>query len=518
MLFAAALVTGTAPGGHAAVDDHHGCVPDRPALAHHPGGPPLVPQPAGAPIPCGVLTGFAGAETRIVVDRAGAGFFDPAIADPGPTSCVVRCARAGLAISTAEGATLSFSECPAGSRVDNSLDADPDTNRVFWIPFSDATPTLDVRTSDDDGKTWQSSSACCGSAENPRVVTAMPRTSHSTGYPKLVYLCSNTSYIGGLVSTVGARVCSKSLDGGRTFALVGPLFSKPAPQHAECRPSGEVFGAVDNHYPQAAPDGSLYVLVRCGGNAPSSTDREYLAKSVDEAATWPIVHPVPLPRASANDLDKLRVDTAGNLYLIRTDSTTYRPILRTSTDGGATWGPEMDMAAPGVDVGHPASEAPGVFISPQLWEVAVRGPGRVAVGYYARPNGKARWDAYLTETWNALDRQPLLWSARLNPDAVDLTDALTDTIGNDFMGTTIGPNDTAWASFYHSTGFAGRLEPAAAATSPTTRGSPGPNLHQRLPATGDSGSRAFAALAALATAYCLRKQFAARQPVRLTRM
>src|SRR5436305_556997 len=105
MLFAAALVTGTAPGGHAAVDDRHGCVPDRPALAHHPGGPPLVPQPAGAPIPCGVLTGFAGAETRIVVDRAGAVFFDPAIADPGPTSCVVRCARAGLAISADEGAT-----------------------------------------------------------------------------------------------------------------------------------------------------------------------------------------------------------------------------------------------------------------------------------------------------------------------------------------------------------------------------------------------------------------------------
>src|SRR5256885_15913957 len=117
VLFVGALATPLTPGARAAVDDRHGCRPDQPAVAHHPGGAPLVPQPAGAPVPCGGLTNFGGAETRIVVDRAGAVFFDPAVADAGPTSCVVRCARAGLAISTDQGATWSFAASPTGSRV-----------------------------------------------------------------------------------------------------------------------------------------------------------------------------------------------------------------------------------------------------------------------------------------------------------------------------------------------------------------------------------------------------------------
>jgi hypothetical protein len=371
--------------------------------------------------------------------------------------------------------------------VDNYISTDPTTNRLFWIPFSDAAPTLDVRSSDDDGRTWRDSSACCGSAENPHVFTAAPRTSHPNGYPRVVYLCSNTSYLGGLESAAGARVCSKSLDGAGTFTLIGPIFSKPTPQHGQCLPQGEEFGAVDDHYPQPAPDGSLYLLVRCGGAAPASTDREYLARSTDEGATWPIVHPVPLPTVSPNDLDDLRVDTAGNLYLARTDAATHRPLLRISTDGGASWGPEMDVAAPGITVGHPASEAPGVFISPQLWDVAVRGPGRVAVGYYARRPGQKRWDAYLTETWDALAARPVLWSARLNTDAVDLSDAVTDTIGNDYMGVTIGPDDTAWAAYYHATGFAGRLTLPSPGAPPAVRGaSGGPAPRSQLPVSGGS--------------------------------
>jgi len=424
-----------------------GCDARRPAVAHNPGGPPLRPQPANAPIPCGVLTGFGGAEARIAVDRSGTVFFNPAVADPGPTNCVGRCAHAGLAITNDAGASWSFAESPTGSRVDNSLAADPNSGRTFWIPFSDASPTLDVRVTSDGGATWHDASACCGSAENPHVVFA----------GSVTYVCSNTSYFGGLESASGARVCSKSLDGGATFTLVGTMLSKPVPQHAECLPKGEVFGAVDEHYPQPAPDGSLYLLVRCGGNAPSSSDTEFLARSTDQGLTWPIVHQVPLPPVSPNDLDVLRVDTAGNLYLFQTDPATYHPLLRTSTNGGATWGATWDLAAPGVAVGHPGSEAAGLFTSPQLWFAAVTSPGRVAVGYYAQELGQTRWDAELTETWNALDALPVLWSGRLNPDTVDLTDAMTESIGNDFMGTTIGPDDTPWAGYYHSTGFAGRL-------------------------------------------------------------
>jgi hypothetical protein len=79
-----------------------------------------------------------------------------------------------------------------------------------------------------------------------------------------------------------------------------------------------------------------------------------------------------------------------------------------------------------------------------------------------------------------------LWSARLNPDSVDLTDALTDTIGNDYMGITIGPDDTPWAAYYHSTGFAGRLSrggPAVTQPSPAPS-RPSAGSRAQLPATG----------------------------------
>ena len=128
-----------------------GCDTRRPAVAHYSGGVLLRPQPPNAPIPCGVLTGMGGAEARIAIDRTGAVFFNPAVADPGPTNCVGRCAHAGLAITHDNGATWSFAESPTGSRVDNALAADPNSNRVFWIPFSDASPTLDVRVTDDGG-------------------------------------------------------------------------------------------------------------------------------------------------------------------------------------------------------------------------------------------------------------------------------------------------------------------------------------------------------------------------------
>src|SRR5205823_1350581 len=136
-LVAASTVAVGARSGRAATDAESGCDARRPAVAHHPGGPPLQPQPPHAPIPCGVLTGMGGAEARIVVDRSGTVFVSPAVADAGPTGCVVRCAHAGLAISTDDGATWSFAESPTGSRVDNALAGDPTSARVFWIPFSD---------------------------------------------------------------------------------------------------------------------------------------------------------------------------------------------------------------------------------------------------------------------------------------------------------------------------------------------------------------------------------------------
>src|SRR5437764_5547975 len=56
-----------------------GCRPAQPAVAHHPGGVVVDPQPPAAPVPCGVHTGFAGGESAIAVARSGAVFYAPAV-------------------------------------------------------------------------------------------------------------------------------------------------------------------------------------------------------------------------------------------------------------------------------------------------------------------------------------------------------------------------------------------------------------------------------------------------------
>nr|AAO91901.1 putative dehydrogenase [uncultured bacterium] len=120
--------------------------------------------------------------------------------------------------------------------------------------------------SDDGGSTWTVASACCLEAENSRLITAAPTPGgpQPVGYPNVVYLCSNTSLLGGVGFPGGGRVCSRSLDGGITYTIVSLLFSKPIPKYEECLPYGEYFGASEGAYPEAGPNGSLYVMVHCG--------------------------------------------------------------------------------------------------------------------------------------------------------------------------------------------------------------------------------------------------------------
>src|SRR6266542_4449618 len=100
------------------------------------------------------------------------------------------------------------------------------------------------------------------------------------------------------------------------------LFHRGPSDRPECGGTEEQFNAGDGNYPQAAPDGSLYVMVQCGG-------RTFLARSRDEGATWPTVrvHGKPLAIPAT---EELRTDPAGNLYGVR--SAGGRLLLRISHD------------------------------------------------------------------------------------------------------------------------------------------------------------------------------------------
>lgn len=464
-----------------------GCA-ERVAVAHYGGGVPVSPSPAGGPVPCGVSTGFAGAESHIVA-TATAVVYTPAVRPSGTlgtgTALVPLDERtqsnadpAGLAVTVNGGASWSFVK-PSGltwNPTDHGDFVDPVTNRLLFedygpIPLA---PTLGpeqegpahIMWTDHplDSQGWHHTAIpTMFLPENPRFTAARPpahQPAPVNGYPDVVYFCANTN-VGFVSPIIAGRICFKSLDGGTSFTQTGVLFSGAVPQHSECGANGEVYSAIDGYYPQPAPDGSLYVMVACGG-------KTYLARSTDEAATFPILHapdgePVvlPVPPASTGQLEgpDLRVDPAGAMYLMWTtpvDRAT-KLVLSVSADHGRGWSRPVDVTAPGVTVGQ--------------WAMAER-DGNVAVAYLGRTRGQPTLDAYITETKNALDTieggRPVFWSARVNDrpilygDSVQGSGYLTlpagirtpfpppfgnQTFGNDFIGATLAPDGSAWGSF-----------------------------------------------------------------------
>ena len=280
------------------------------------------------------------------------------------------------------------------------------------------------------------------------------------GYPNVIYFCANTN-VGFVSPVISGRLCFKSLDGGDSFTQTGVLFTGAVPQHSECGGNGEIYSAIDGYYPQPAPDGSLYVMVACGG-------KTYLAHSTDEAASFPILHTrsgqplvLPVPPASTGDIGSpdLRIDPTGTMYLMWTTlkGGATKLVLSLSPDQGRSWTSPLDVTAPGVAVNQ--------------WAMAERS-GNVAVAYLGRTQGQTTLDAYVTETKNARDilngGQPVFWSAAVNGrpilygDSVQGSGYLTlpaglrtpfpppfgnQMFGNDFIGATIAPDGSAWGAF-----------------------------------------------------------------------
>jgi hypothetical protein len=422
-----------------------------------------------------VTTGYPTAETRVAVTNNGTILQTPAILNIGPVYPLgVPLSFTGVAISSNKGSTWNGvcpapqgMPCPAPYYLDDQLYMDRDTGRFFWNFLLAENGGTALVWTDDAGATWGFTYAWPFPAtENPHVLTGIPRTSTTTGYPKVVYFCGNLGLIGGAASqgdvilgstptrTPAARLCEKSLDGGKTFIVSGQgfLFSRPAAVHPECRSAPD----EDSGYPTAAVDGSLYLVISCGG-------KRYLARSTDEGASWPIIKTTQAPPALGGSFEPtpgLMMDSANNLYLAW-EANQSNPItgskgqlvmnLAISNNLGQTWRILTHVTAPGITLEEP-------------WDVAVRAPGQVAFSYYGQQGGKTSWDGFLTYTSDALDPNPVFRAAALNAPSQPLMYGPPTTAGvatgptadpmdrPDYIGVDIGPDGTPWASFVKECG------------------------------------------------------------------
>jgi hypothetical protein len=483
LVLLAALVSSAARAG-SPVLGCAGATPGRVAVAYDATGHALQPQPVGAPAPCLVATGYATVETHLAVTGDGTLVYEPAVVTPGllgtplvPGAPGPRmwspASPGGLAVSADRGATWRF-VAPAGatySPTDNAMYADPATGRLFLAMLAPDSPTGGqvppqdqpiltheiTLTSDDDGRTWGNSSLPgFVASENPRFTSAPPPAGGvrpAGGYPDLTYWCGNRE-VGLAEPLILERECYRSIDAGTTWEMRSIVLSNPVPRHPECGASREDLSPLDGDYAEGAPDGSLYLIVGCTPEtAPFGHDAvDYLARSTDEAASFPVLHgrdgkPLTLPVPAGLDYPELRVagDTLVLVYSVTSGD--RRVLMRTAAIPGFTskgavsgplsWSPPVRLTPPGLS-------------SIDKWAVDVRGR-ELALSYLAsshRPGSKAAvWDGYLSEVTDVAHPQPV-WMGMVNDPARPLSFNNPEGGKDDFIGVTIGPDGRPWASYF----------------------------------------------------------------------
>ncbi|MFL6240172.1 MAG: sialidase family protein [Actinomycetes bacterium] len=460
------------------------------AVAHYAGQTLLNPQPDNLPLACGGTTGFAGAESHVVALPSGDVVVTPAVVPSGflgidtpPVSfeknTQSNASPAGIAITRDQGEHWSFVR-PSGvtwNPTDHGDYVDPTTGRLFFedygpIPVapkfgSDQEGPAHINWSGDGGTTWHHTAIrTVFLPENPRFASGVAPVGQPkpTGYPNVMYFCANTN-VGFTAPAIAGRLCFRSLNGGTKWQRGAVLFTGLVPQHPECGPHGEQYTAIDGNYPQSTRNGYLYVMVSCGGTT-------YLARSTDEAKSFPVLHvdgaPLTLPVPPGGGIGggaDFRIGPDDTMYLMYQTGSAL--MLRVSNDLGLTWSPEYNVVAPGVTA-----------IS--KWAFTSGDTGQVAVAYLGQRAGQTTWDGYLTETLDAGSALtsgpgPVFFSGQVNSPSRPLLygDGIqgsgyiglpkdhnapfpppfnNQSTGNDFIGSTIASNADAFGSFTQDCG------------------------------------------------------------------
>src|SRR4051812_33498042 len=185
--------------------------------------------------------GAASGEPTIGVDRRGAVYFPADNFDSADGAL----AHTTLLRSTDQGASWQdVSPRIAGQpthqkSLDTYLFVDKHYGRIFHMDLLGGATQLSM--SDDQGATWTESVASAAGFNDHETLTTgvVPKLSGLTtsdpAFPKVVYYCANT---------VAAVTCSRSLDGGRTFAQV----NSPFPDHvADNLPLSTLCSSLTGH-------------------------------------------------------------------------------------------------------------------------------------------------------------------------------------------------------------------------------------------------------------------------------
>ena len=406
----------------------------------------------GTPVTCEAVTGNATAPQPCTVKGAvgdvGEKTFEPTMgaAPDGslwfsttPGSGVAVGFGASISRSTDGGATWADAgrAAIAGERVpletnDPYIYVDPGTGRVFEFHMQPILLCATLSWSDDGGSTWETNPAGCaptGAWDHQTMVAARPRTVATQGYPNVLHSCVNAVY---------AEMCSRSLDGGRTWQPA--VVAWPNDRFASNR-----CGTQTGHL-AAAPDGTLYLPTSDCGTFPT------VGISRDDGQTWQRVRVADTPMEFEDPA--AAVDQDGNVYVAFADQDGQLWFV-VSRDAGGTWSDPVPMTSRRVTAGKIA--------------LTVGDPGRIALAAVATGSldgqvpGKAdlsteeadavRWGAFMTTSVDALAPAPTFQTLEVTGtdplfnDAAACGPGLRCAYIVDFIEATVTPDGRPYGAF-----------------------------------------------------------------------
>lgn len=390
------------------------------AIVHRAGGKPLPDGDRRVPSPQLLRLGLEAGEPTLGITEDGTVFFT-AMQD----SLRIEVLRSKDAGSSWDLVSPQF---PTGQNaqlvsVDPYLYVDEDTNRVFTIDLTVACSYLSF--TDDAGESWTTNPLACGRPINDHqtLFSGPPVDNEASGYRNVVYYCWND---------VATSSCSRSLDGGITFAPTGtPAFLGFDPEGGEGFYGTEGFCGGLHGHGVVGEDGTVYLPREyCG--------RPFLAISSDEGATWTRVK---VAGNGARPTDPtVDVDAKGNIYYAWV-ARNGLPYLSISRNGGMRWSEPLMIAAPGVETVN-------------LLTLDAGRPGGVAFAYMGTEDAKhpKTWNGYMGMTTTALENEPIFFSASVNDKNDPFKRGLCGPArcGEevlDFIDVVIGSDGTPWGAF-----------------------------------------------------------------------
>jgi hypothetical protein len=345
--------------------------------------------------------------------------------------------------------------------LDPFLHLDRATGRVYKSDLAGTCQLLSW--SDDQGATWTASPAACNLSDHQSISTGPPVLTTTTGYPNVVYDCSQTLGYNGYSAGSG---CDKSLDGGLTWVPTGSLaFSDPSPYgvsdgSGDSGVPGHCLGDVGAIF--AAPDGSLYVP-RGWCNQP------WLAVSHDEGLTWTRTQVarngmnatlsggfgVVAPGSGQSDYQAtVAADGRGRVafFWVALDRLPY---LAVSHDFGRTFGPPLKVSPKGVkEAWGPALDIDAQGRLALAYMGSTDSPGRPWTGSYRTTT----FTGYLARVAQPFAAHPVVVSAPLtrDPDEALVQGACGPGRCNDkvldFIDVAMAPDGSAYGAFVDRAG------------------------------------------------------------------